>query len=79
MAGVAYVEDEDELMLITQRGKVLRMDTKDLRAIGRATQGVRMIEIDTADRVVSLARLVDTPGVVAADEMEGDMGSEGGN
>jgi len=58
-AGIAYVENEDELMLITQQGKVLRMDTKDIRPIGRATQGVRLIEIDEQDLVVSLARLVD--------------------
>jgi len=59
VAGVAYLEDEDELMLITQQGKVLRMDTKDIRPIGRATQGVRLIEIDDQDRVVSLARLTE--------------------
>ena len=59
VSGIAYVEAEDELMLITQQGKVLRMDTKDIRPIGRATQGVRLIEIDDQDRVVSLARLVD--------------------
>ena len=57
--GIEYVENEDELMLITQHGKVLRMDTKDIRPIGRATQGVRLIEIDDQDKVVSLARLPD--------------------
>jgi DNA gyrase subunit A len=62
VAGIAYVEDEDELMLITQLGKVLRMDTKDIRPIGRATQGVRLIEIDDRDRVVSLARLAEEVG-----------------
>ncbi len=66
VAGIAYVENEDELMLITQEGKVLRMDTKDIRPIGRATQGVRLIEIDDQDLVVSLARLVD----VASDDDE---------
>ena len=62
VAGIEYVEDEDELMLITQGGKVLRMDTRDIRPIGRATQGVRLIEIDDADRVVSLARLREEAG-----------------
>ena len=57
VAGIAYVQDEDELMLITQQGKVLRMDTQDIRPIGRATQGVRLIEIDDKDHVVALARL----------------------
>jgi DNA gyrase subunit A len=59
VAGVAYVRGEDELMLITQIGKVLRMPTSGIRAIGRATQGVRLIEIESDDRVVSVARLAE--------------------
>ena len=59
VAGAVYVEHDDELMLITQQGKVLRMETRDIRPIGRATQGVRLIEIDNKDRVVSVARLVE--------------------
>ena len=59
VAGVAYVEHDDELMLITQQGKILRMVSADIRPIGRATQGVRLIEIDEDDRVVSLARLAE--------------------
>jgi DNA gyrase subunit A len=72
VAGVEFVEDEDELMLITQGGKVLRMDTKDIRMIGRATQGVRLIEIDDDDRVVSFARLRDE----VENGTEADFGSE---
>jgi DNA gyrase subunit A len=59
VAGVAFVRGEDELMLITQIGKVLRMPTSGIRAIGRATQGVRLIEIESDDRVVSVARLAE--------------------
>jgi DNA gyrase subunit A len=59
VVGVAYVNDDDELMLISQQGKVLRMVTRDIRTIGRATQGVRLIEIETEDRVVSVARLAE--------------------
>ena len=81
VAGIAYVEDEDELMLITQQGKVLRMDTKDIRPIGRATQGVRLIEIDDEDHVVSLARLARLAPLVPLEE-EADAtvesGTEGG-
>ena len=57
VAGITYVGDEDELMLITQQGKVLRMETRHIRPIGRSTQGVRLIEIDEQDLVVSLACL----------------------
>jgi DNA gyrase subunit A len=59
VVGVSYVRGEDELMLITQLGKVLRMPTSGIRAIGRATQGVRLIEIESDDRVVSVARLAE--------------------
>ena len=57
--GVAQVSEEDELMLITQQGKILRMESKSIRSIGRATQGVRLIEIEGEDRAVSIARLAE--------------------
>ena len=40
MVGVAYVQAGDELLVITQQGMIIRMLTDDVRAIGRATQGV---------------------------------------
>jgi DNA gyrase subunit A len=57
--GVVQVTDDEELMLITQAGKIVRMATRDIRSIGRATQGVRLIEIEGDDRAVSIARLVE--------------------
>jgi DNA gyrase subunit A len=59
VVGIAQVTDDDELMLITQQGKILRMASKDIRTIGRATQGVRMIDIEGDDRAVSIARLAE--------------------
>jgi DNA gyrase subunit A len=59
VVGMASVHDEDEFMLITQQGKILRTVARDIRTIGRATQGVRLIEIDADDRVVALARLAE--------------------
>ncbi len=59
VVGVEYVEEGDEVLLITQQGMIIRMPTNDVRAIGRATQGVRLIEIEGDDRVVSVARLVE--------------------
>jgi DNA gyrase subunit A len=53
------VTDDDELMLITQQGKILRMAAKGIRTIGRATQGVRLIDIEGDDRAVSIARLAE--------------------
>jgi DNA gyrase subunit A len=59
VVGIAQVTDDDELMLITQQGKILRMASKDIRAIGRATQGVRLIDIEGEDRAVSIAKLAE--------------------
>ena len=59
VVGVAYVQEGDELLLITQQGMILRMQTNDVRAIGRATQGVKLIDIEGDDKVVSIARLVE--------------------
>ncbi len=59
VVGIAYVQEGDELLLITQQGMIIRMPTNDVRAIGRATQGVRLIDIEAEDRVVSVARLVE--------------------
>ena len=63
VVGVEYIDDEEnEVMIITQQGKVLRTEARDIRPIGRATQGVRLIEIDAKDSVVSIARLVERDG-----------------
>jgi DNA gyrase subunit A len=59
VVGVSYVEEGDEVLLITQQGMIIRMPTNDVRSIGRATQGVRLIEIVGEDKVVSVARLVE--------------------
>jgi DNA gyrase subunit A len=59
VVGVAYVEAGDEILLMTQQGMMLRMQTDTVRAIGRATQGVRLIDIEDDDRVVAVAKLDD--------------------
>ena len=62
VVGIAYVRGDDELMLISEQGKILRMVTSGIRAIGRATQGVRLIGMEEGDRVVSVARLAEREG-----------------
>jgi len=57
--GVQQVTEEDQLMLVSNNGKIIRMRIKDIRVIGRNTQGVRLIELDEGERVVSLARLAE--------------------
>ncbi len=59
VVGVAYVQAGDEILLITQQGMIIRMQTDDVRSIGRATQGVTLINMEGEDKVVSVARLVE--------------------
>jgi DNA gyrase subunit A len=59
VVGIVYVTDDDELMLISQQGMLLRMKAGDIRPIGRATQGVRLIEMEEGDAVVSVAKLAE--------------------
>ncbi|HEX4346599.1 MAG TPA: DNA gyrase subunit A [Vicinamibacterales bacterium] len=59
VVGVAYVQEGDELLLITQQGMIIRMPTNDVRAIGRATQGVTLINVEGDDKVVSIAKLAE--------------------
>ena len=59
VVGVQQVTDEDNLMLVTSNGKIIRLRVADIRVIGRNTQGVRLIDPEPGERVVSLARLAE--------------------
>ena len=48
---------EEELLLVTLEGKVIRIKTKNIRPSGRATQGVRLINLEGKDRVCSIAKV----------------------
>lgn len=52
------VQEEDSLMLITAKGKMIKMGISDLRVIGRATQGVRLINLDKDDKLVAATTVV---------------------
>lgn len=48
------VDDDEEVILIADSGKMIRMDLSSIRVIGRSTQGVRLINLDDSEKVVSL-------------------------
>jgi DNA gyrase subunit A len=58
VVGVLPVTDEDDLMIITDGGKIIRLRVKDLSIIGRNTQGVRLINLDEQEKLVGVARAV---------------------
>jgi len=57
--GIKIVADEDELMLISNKGKIIRLRAVDIPVQGRSTQGVRLITIEEGERVVAVARLAE--------------------
>ncbi len=67
---VKEVVDQDGLMIITEKGIVIRQDIKSIRVIGRATQGVKLINLESGDRVTDVAR------IIAEDDEPGDNGDQ---
>ena len=51
---------EHEMLLITEKGKVIRVKTEPLRSIGRATQGVRMMNLGEGDTICSIAKVLES-------------------
>ena len=72
VVGIIQVTDDDELMVITQQGKILRMASKDIRTIGRSTQGVRLIDTEGDDLAVSIVRLAEKDDEDLQPEAAGD-------
>jgi len=70
VVGVAQVVDDDQVMLITDGGKVLRSPVSGISTMGRATQGVRVMNLATEEKLVSMARLADDRDV--SDSSEGE-------
>ena len=57
--GVAQVKDDDDVMFITDGGKVLRSKVSGISTMGRVTQGVTLMNLDDDERLVAVARLAE--------------------
>ncbi len=77
LVAIKAVSDEDDLMVINKSGIMIRIGVSDLRVMGRATQGVRLINLKKKDTIASVAKV---PASDEEDEMvEGEEGAEGSN
>ncbi len=56
---ILLVTDQDDMMLVSDRGKIIRMPVQDISVIGRNTQGVRLFAMEPGERVASAARLAE--------------------
>ncbi|MGB8096633.1 MAG: DNA gyrase C-terminal beta-propeller domain-containing protein, partial [Terracidiphilus sp.] len=68
---IQLVDDTSELMVISQWGKIIRIDTKTVREAGRKTQGVRLLNLDAEDKVAAAV-------VIPPDEVNGNNHEEQG-
>jgi DNA gyrase subunit A len=57
LVGIKSVVDGDDLMIITKKGTTIRTPVDELRVMGRATQGVKLIRLDGDDEIASIAKV----------------------
>jgi len=67
---ILLVNETNELMVISQFGKIIRIDTKTIRAAGRATQGVRLLNLEPEDKVAAAV-------IIPPDELNGKDEEQG--
>ena len=81
VVGAKLVNDEDEIMLITTGGVLIRTRVAEIRGMGRATQGVTLISLDDGEKLAGLEKIVETVGEIDAEaegagEVAGDVTGE---
>ena len=59
VVGIYLVENKDHLMVMTEKGKIIRMPCKTLRVISRNTQGVRLVRMEEGDKIASVEPVID--------------------
>jgi DNA gyrase subunit A len=72
VVGVTAVREDDDIMLMTAQGMVNRTHIKEIRVIGRNTQGVRIMNLNEGDRIASIAKVAKEDEAEATDEAPTD-------
>ena len=73
VVAITQVHDNEELLVITEQGKILRTAANEIRTIGRATQGVRLMDLDGDDKIVSVALVEKAEEVQNGSEVVGEV------
>ena len=60
VAGALSVRDTDEVMLLTAKGQSVRTRVKEIRETGRGAKGVRLVNLEAGDKLLAIARIVET-------------------
>lgn len=77
LVAIKSVKDEDQLMIINRSGMTIRMDLSAMRVLGRATQGVRLIELRKNDQIAAVAKIDSELQEDEPTEGEGDADTNG--
>jgi DNA gyrase subunit A len=72
LVAITDVSDADDLMIINKSGVTIRMGVKELRVMGRNTQGVRLIRLDESDAIASIARVEHEEETPDSEQEEGN-------
>ncbi|MHB1113575.1 MAG: DNA gyrase subunit A [Acidovorax defluvii] len=78
VVAATLVHADDEIMLITDKGVLVRTRVSEIRELGRATQGVTLIALDEGSQLSGLQRIVENDANMADAETDGDAGADGG-
>jgi DNA gyrase subunit A len=65
VVAIMQVDEESDVLVMTAAGKLIRVRSTDIRAVGRATQGVRLIAVDEDDKVSAATRLAEASDAAA--------------
>jgi DNA gyrase subunit A len=70
VVAATLVRPEDEIMLITDKGVLVRTRVAEIRELGRATQGVTLIALDEGAKLIGLQRIVENDAQASASDAE---------
>lgn len=73
---VVQVTDDDEILLTTERGQLVRIPAGEIRVVGRASKGVRIMNLNSGDRITGVAKLVEVEVEKGANVIDGEVENE---
>ena len=79
VVGAHIVDEDDEIMLISDQGTLIRMRASDVSVVGRNTMGVTLVNLNEGERLAGLERIVDYGDVSDNGDEDSPDGAEGGN
>jgi DNA gyrase subunit A len=74
VVGILHVTEDSEVIIITEQGKIIRLESNDIRSAGRSTQGVRLLRAEEGDKIAAASLIPETEA--NGEEAENGPGSQ---